>query len=203
MGGFDPYSSSKGCAELVGAAFRRSFFSQPGSPRLATVRAGNVIGGGDWGRDRLVPDAMRAFLAGKPLEVRYPDAVRPWQHVLDPLAGYLMLAEKLVTHGDDFADAWNFGPDAANEQPVRNLVEQLTQLWGEGAEVRILAGEHPHEAGFLKLDSSKARSGLGWRPKLSLQEALQLTVAWTRGYAAGENCREMALKQIAGYIEST
>jgi CDP-glucose 4,6-dehydratase len=201
MGGFDPYSSSKGCAELVCSAFRNSFFKDSPSAvtQVASVRAGNVIGGGDWGSERLVPDAMRAFLAGKPLAVRYPEAIRPWQHVMDPLAGYLCLAQLLVEEGAAFASAWNFGPGAANEQPVRFLVERLALLWGEGAKVGFPAAEHPHEAAFLKLDSSKARSLMDWQAKIQLEEALQLTIDWTRGYAAGRDGRRMILEQIDQY----
>jgi CDP-glucose 4,6-dehydratase len=203
MGGFDPYSSSKGCAELVCSAFRNSFFSgsAPDSTQVASVRAGNVIGGGDWGRDRLVPDAMRAFLAGEPLSIRYPDAIRPWQHVMDPLAGYLVLAQNLLAKGSEFASAWNFGPGAANEQPVRSLVQELALLWGDDAEVSFSSEEHPHEAAFLKLNSDKAQSLLGWQPRILLKEALALTVDWTRGYAGGRDGREMVLEQIDNYAE--
>jgi CDP-glucose 4,6-dehydratase len=199
MGGYDPYSNSKGCAELVVSAFRNSFFNASHPTQIASVRAGNVIGGGDWGCDRLVPDAMGAFMAGDPLMVRYPLAVRPWQHVLDPLNGYLALAQRLVEEGAAYAQGWNFGPGAANEKSVGYLVRELVRLWGGGAEAHFSTESHPHEAGYLKLDSSKAHALLDWQPQIILEEALRLTVDWTRGYAAGREGREMILEQIENY----
>lgn len=207
MGGADPYSSSKGCAELVTASWRRSFFPPRDHGRhgvaIATARAGNVIGGGDWACDRLVPDALRAFAAGEALVVRYPDAVRPWQHVLDPLAGYLLLAERLLSDGPTFADGWNFGPGPDGERPVRDVVGTLTSLWGGDARWRTTGEPQPHEAGFLKLDCSKARARLGWRPRLAFTEALALTVDWSRSHAAEGRARELTLGQIEAYARST
>jgi CDP-glucose 4,6-dehydratase len=176
LGGHDPYSSSKACAELVAAAYRRSF----GGPAIATVRAGNVIGGGDWAEDRIIPDVVRALVAGQPIRLRRPGAVRPWQHVLEPLHGYLLLAERLCTHGEDFAEAWNFGPRDDGALPVRDLVEQFLTTWGEPATVLTDGPTGPHEAGFLKLDWNKAHTRLGWQPLLSLSETLDWTAAWYR-----------------------
>ncbi len=194
MGGRDPYSSSKGCAELVTAAYRDSFLAAAGVA-VATARAGNVVGGGDWADDRLVPDFFRAARAGRPLEVRFPDATRPWQHVLDPLAGYLILAEHLYSGGQQAAQAWNFGPADDDARPVRWLLERLTaQL--PGTSWRHVGGEPLHEAGYLKLDSSKARQLLGWRPRWSLGVALEKTVEWHRAWGAGRDGRALCLEQI-------
>jgi CDP-glucose 4,6-dehydratase len=179
MGGKDPYSSSKGCAELVTAAYRASFFSGDDAPAVATVRAGNVIGGGDWANDRLVPDLMRAFADGRPAIIRYPSATRPWQFVLDALHGYVRLAELLY---DDraFADAWNFGPSDEEVYPVRWIAERLVEIWGAGAAWRTDNGTNPPEAYALKLDSSRARTLLGWKPAVSLGTALDWIVEWHR-----------------------
>jgi CDP-glucose 4,6-dehydratase len=174
MGGHDPYSASKGCAELLVSPYIRSFGALP----TASARAGNVIGGGDWAKDRLVPDAARAFAAEKVLEIRYPHAIRPWQHVLEPLSGYLILAERLVEKGAAFEGGWNFGPGTDSEQSVAHVVDRLTALWRNGASWKDASGENPHEAAFLKLDSSKAQMKLGWRPRLTFDEAVELTVAW-------------------------
>ncbi|HEY1745265.1 MAG TPA: CDP-glucose 4,6-dehydratase [Xanthobacteraceae bacterium] len=205
MGGYDPYSSSKGCAELVTAAYRQSYFNPDGHAdhgvAVASARAGNVIGGGDWARDRLIPDAMRAFLAKQPLVVRFPQAVRPWQHVLEPLSGYLRLAERLYANGPAFAQAWNFGPDAAAEKPVRYLAERVTALWGEQAAWVATAEDHaPHEAHYLSLDAGKARTLLEWRPRLHLDRALELTVDWYKAYRDGGNMREFSISQIDAYV---
>ena len=163
MGGADPYASSKGCAELVTSAFRRSFFSEDGSSvAIASARAGNVIGGGDWALDRLVPDAVRAFFGKETLRIRRPDAVRPWQHVLEPLMGYLLLCQKLHVDGSRYAEGWNFGPERESEQPVVRVVEILSRLWGGDVNWSIDKGQHPHEATYLKLDSSRAQNELGW-----------------------------------------
>lgn len=200
LGGHDPYSNSKGCTELVTDSFRRSFFQNDKMARIASGRAGNVIGGGDWSRDRLVPDAMRAFIAGKPLAVRQPDAVRPWQHVLDPIMGYLTLAERLVRDGRDFATAWNFGPSAASEVRVEYIVDSLADLWGGSARWERNTGSQPHEAACLKLDCSKALTRLNWRPLIDLDDALKFTVEWYRAFDAGEDMRRITLAQIEKLI---
>jgi len=198
MGGRDPYSSSKGCAELVTAAYRSSFFSGGDSPALASARAGNVIGGGDWAPDRLVPDLMRAALSGVSLSVRNPKAVRPWQHVLNPLSGYLLLAERLW-HAREYADGWNFGPPDTDARPVVWVVERVAALWGAGLRWESDPSEHPHEAHSLKLDSSRARQRLGWAPKWDLERGLAATVDWYRAYRDGEDVRAFTLAQIEAY----
>ena len=204
MGGFDPYSSSKGCAELVTAAYGRSFFARgiPGgaAPRAATGRAGNVLGGGDWALDRLVPDMVRAFEEGRPVVIRNPRAVRPWQHVLEPLHGYLTLAERLFDDGAaQFDSAWNFGPAETDSRPVEWLADALCERWGSGARWELDSAAHPHEAHQLRLDCSKARTALGWTPRLTLETALDWTVEWYRASLAGEDVRDLTLAQIARY----
>ncbi len=197
MGGYDPYSSSKGCAELVTAAYRRSFFGHEDAPAIATARAGNVIGGGDWGLDRLIPDLMRATAAGRTTEIRTPGAIRPWQHVLEPLAGYAKLAEKLATKaGQRFAEGWNFGPSQHDSRTVGWVLEQLTGHWGEGLNWRHQGGEQPHEAHTLKLDASKAHAELGWQPRLDLDTALSWVAEWYRQQAAGTPARQLCEDQI-------
>jgi CDP-glucose 4,6-dehydratase len=196
LGGDDPYSSSKACAELVTDSYRRSFFGRDGSPRVASVRAGNVIGGGDWARDRLVPDAVRAFLAGEPLRIRNPAAVRPWQHVLDPLLGYLVLAQRLVEGGVDMAEAWNFGPSADSEVAVEQIADTLVRLWGSPARWIRDGGTHPREANFLKLDCRKAATRLGWRPLVQLDQALEMSVDWYRSFASVPDMRQITMVQI-------
>jgi CDP-glucose 4,6-dehydratase len=195
MGGHDPYSSSKGAAEIVTAAYRRSFFSDPDGARLASARAGNVIGGGDWGEDRLVPDVMRAVLAGESVRVRNPNAIRPWQHVINPLSGYLVLAEA-VWEEPELAGGWNFGPADEEAQPVGNLVERLAELWPERIRWTVDDGPHPHEAHYLKLDSSRARSHLGWRPMAPLDQGLAATADWYREYESGADMRAVTLAQL-------
>jgi CDP-glucose 4,6-dehydratase len=195
LGGDDPYSSSKACAELVASAYRSSFFSGKRLPRLATARAGNVIGGGDWGEDRLIPDAVRALAAGEPLRVRNPGAVRPWQHVLSPLAGYLRLAEELWRRSD-VARAWNFGPREQDVRPVSWIVERLGALWGGALEWELDQAPHPPEAGHLSLDSSAAESELRWTPTWDLQEALAKVVEWHEAQRAGADMRAVSLRQI-------
>ncbi|MBI2311646.1 MAG: CDP-glucose 4,6-dehydratase [Betaproteobacteria bacterium] len=200
MGGHDPYSSSKGCAELVTAAYRRSFFQAPRqSAAVASGRAGNVIGGGDWAEDRLLPDCMRALLAGRPVPIRNPNAIRPWQHVLEPLAGYLALAERLWEHGMEFAEGWNFGPADEDSRPVGWIADRIVEMWGEGARWQQQEGDHPHEAHTLRVDSTKARIKLGWRPRLALADALRWTVDWYRRYHAGDDMRDFTLGQIGRY----
>jgi len=201
MGGFDPYSSSKGCAELVTAAWRGSFLDQAGV-QLASARAGNVIGGGDWAGDRLIPDFLRALDAGKILEIRSPTAIRPWQHVLEPLSGYLMLAEKLCTEGAGFAEAWNLGPDEADARTVQWIVETLcSQL--PGARWQCDSAQQTHEANTLRLDSSKARSRLGWYPCWNLQTALDKTLAWHQAWRQGSDMATISVQQIHEYETAT
>ena len=190
LGGRDPYSNSKACQELVAAAYRQSF---PG-PAIATARAGNVIGGGDWARDRLVPDLLRAFAAGEPAVIRNPASIRPWQHVLEPLSGYLLLAEKLVA-GDGFAEAWNFGPHEDDVRPVRWIADALAARWSDGAQWQQDGSAHPHEATTLKLDSTRARTLLDWTPRLSLDESLDWIVEWHRA----ADSRAVTLQQIERY----
>ena len=200
MGGHDPYSASKGCAELVTTAYRRSYFADTSSPvAVASVRAGNVIGGGDWGEDRLVPDAVRALQQNQPLVVRNPEAVRPWQHVLEPLAGYLMLAERLYREKDPWAGAWNFGPRVQDAVPVATLANMVFRLWGKGGWQTDTDQNQPHETQYLALDSSKARHTLGWRPQLSLEEAVGLTVSWYLQAVSVEPRHDM-YKATAGQI---
>jgi CDP-glucose 4,6-dehydratase len=199
LGGRDPYSSSKACAELVTAAYRDSFFAKPGCARIASVRAGNVIGGGDWAADRLVPDIVRALTQDRPLEIRNPAAVRPWQHVLDPLAGYMLLAERLWEGRVEMAAAWNFGPDTVAMRPVGWVVEQVAARWGKRANWKRDTRENPHEAITLLLDSGKARSQLGWLPKLGLEDAIEWTVDWYRACATGEDPRALTLQQLRRY----
>jgi CDP-glucose 4,6-dehydratase len=202
-GGHDPYSNSKACSELVTAAYRESFFDgDPGAPALASARSGNVIGGGDWGEDRLIPDVMAAALDGRAVPIRNPDSVRPWQHVLNPLSGYLLLAESLWESHDD-AEAWNFGPDEADARPVSSVVERLGELWEGGIEWRRDPGEHPHEAGDLRLDSTKARDRLGWAPNWDLDRALVSVVDWYTAYRSGDDVRDVVLRQIEEFQESS
>ena len=198
-GGHDPYSSSKGCAELVADAYGRSFFvPDPDGPRLASARAGNVVGGGDWGADRLIPDIMRSALAGQAIRIRNPDAVRPWQHVLNPLSGYLELAQALVQR-PDAGGGWNFGPDLDDARPVSWVTDRLTELWPGELRWEVDPGPHPHEARFLALDSSKARRQLGWAPRWGLDDALVSTVRWYAERAAGSDVREVTLEQIGAF----
>lgn len=198
MGGHDPYSNSKGCAELVSSAYRKSFLQQAGIA-MATVRAGNVIGGGDWALDRLVPDILRALQNGQPVAIRNPHAIRPWQHVLEPLSGYLLLAERLYQHGQQDAEGWNFGPRDEDAQPVQWIVEKLCEAWGNHATWTLQAGDHPHEANYLKLDISKARQRLSWTPRWPLQTALQHIAEWHKAWLDGQDMRAMCLKQINLY----
>lgn len=197
MGGHDPYSNSKGCAELVTSAMRRSYFA--GGPFVASARAGNVIGGGDWAEDRLLPDAMRAFSAGRPLEVRSPAAVRPWQHVLEPLRGYLLLAEALVARGSAAADGWNFGPEDADCRSVREVVDMACAEWPGSQVVYNPPLDAPHEAHFLKLDCTQAHELLPWQPRWRLAEGVARTTAWFRACAQGQDMRAVTLDQLADY----
>jgi len=201
MGGYDPYSNSKGCAELVTSAYRQSYFSDSNSSnKLASARAGNVIGGGDWSEDRLIPDAIRAFEAKKALMIRNPLATRPWQHVLEPLSGYLILAQALYDQGLAFASGWNFGPLDEDNRSVQEVVELITSGWGDSARWEKEGSEQPHEANLLKLDCSKARMQLGWIPKWNLEVAIQKIVEWQKAFQAKENMQEISLRQIKCYL---
>ena len=199
MGGHDPYSNSKGCAELVTAAYRSSFFNTDDTAALASARAGNVIGGGDWAEDRLIPDILRAFGDRHPVVVRNPQASRPWQHVLEPLSGYLVLAERLFTEGKAFAEGWNFGPCDDDVKPVEWILDHLVSRWGDGASWEHDNRNHPHEAHLLKLDASKVGARLGWRPRWSLRYALDTIVDWHRVWLSGGNMQEHTLQQISAY----
>lgn len=207
MGGFDPYSSSKACAELVTAAYRNSFFNEntynQHQVALATARAGNVIGGGDWAEDRLIPDILRAIEVGQSVNIRNPHATRPWQHVLEPLSGYLTLAEKLYTGGPAFSEAFNFGPAEEDAKPVQWIVEQLTQQWGDNATWKRDQANHPHEANYLKLDCSKAHSRLNWRPRWDLGMALTAITSWHKTYLLGDDMRAATEAQIASFQSFT
>jgi CDP-glucose 4,6-dehydratase len=206
LGGYDPYSSSKACAEIVSAAFRQSYFpleklgkADSHGVAIATARAGNVIGGGDWSVDRLVPDLVRGFLSGKPVEIRRPNAIRPWQHVLEPLHGYIRLAEQLLTHDPRYATAYNFGPMESDAMPVAWIAEQMAGFWGDGASWICNETAGPHEAGYLKLDASRARTDLGWTPQLRLSQALELVVQWYRAWQAESDMHVLTLSQIGQY----
>jgi len=205
MGGYDPYSSSKGCAELVTAAYRASFFNLSDYANhgiaIATARAGNVIGGGDWATDRLIPDIIRSFTSGEQVLIRSPHATRPWQHVLEPLRGYLCLSEKLYTDGSKYSGAWNFGPSDTDAKTVAWVTDHLVDLWGDGASWRIDNRSHPHEAHFLKLDISKARSMLSWEPKLDINQALEWVVEWSKGLLNSLDAKELTFRQIQRYID--
>ena len=200
MGGHDPYSNSKGCSELVTSAYRRSFFQENGIA-LASARAGNVIGGGDWAADRLIPDILRAFEQNQAVIIRNPYATRPWQHVLEPLSGYLTLAELLYTDGQACAEGWNFGPHDDDARPVQWIVEHMVSSWGNGASWQLDGGVHPHEANYLKLDISKAKARLGWQPRWALSAALEKITAWHHAYLAATDMHEFTMQQIANYAQ--
>jgi CDP-glucose 4,6-dehydratase len=205
MGGRDPYSSSKGCAELVTAAYRSSFFDGENTDRqmgLASARAGNVIGGGDFSKDRIIPDIMAAVTSGRPLFIRNPDAVRPWQHVLEPLSGYLLLAEKLWADPLRFSQGWNFGPSAEDLMPVRWVVEKLLEYSDGHVRWQIDSAPKPHEAHLLMLDSSQARLKFGWTPRWNLEQALRSVAEWHTAYSSGELVRGIVLRQIEAYEKS-
>ena len=198
MGGHDPYSNSKGCAELVTSAYRNSFLQSSGIA-VATARAGNVIGGGDWAADRLVPDILRAFEQNQPLIIRNPHATRPWQHVLEPLSGYLSLAEHLYTQGQAFAEGWNFGPKDDDARAVQWIVEHMVNSWGNGASWQQDGGVHPHEANYLKLDISKAKARLGWQPRWPLATALAHITTWHQAWLANDDMKNQCLAHIQKY----
>lgn len=202
LGGFDPYSNSKACAELAVAAYRNSFFAE-NNCLIATARAGNVIGGGDWSEDRLLPDVFRSLVFGEKLEIRNPFSVRPWQHVLEPLAGYLKLAERLYNGEKECADSWNFGPSEEDSKPVGWILEEIKRIWQEPVNWQIGTEKQPHEARLLKLDSTKARAELEWIPKLNINEAVKLTADWYRGCKEKNNLSEMTRNQIEFYQAKT
>jgi CDP-glucose 4,6-dehydratase len=199
MGGHDPYSNSKGCSELVTAAYRNSFFHTDNAPALASARAGNVIGGGDWAEDRLIPDILRAFEKTQPVVIRNPLATRPWQHVLEPVSGYLVLAEQLYNNGSTYAEGWNFGPRDEDVKPVEWILNHMVDHWGQGASWELDKNPQPHEAQLLKLDISKATSLLKWQPLWSLPQTLDSIVEWHQSWLSGGNAREITLNQIAEY----
>lgn len=203
LGGYDPYSSSKACSEIVAAAYRSSFFPVEHLAEhrvaVATARAGNVIGGGDWSTDRLIPDLIRGFEAGQPVMIRHPEAIRPWQHVLEPLSGYIALAERLLAGEAQFASAFNFGPASDEAWPVERIATKLAGLWGEGGSWTSNSLPNVHEAYSLKLDSSKARTVLHWQPRFGIERALEWTVDWYRAMQRGESMRHVTAEQIALY----
>jgi len=204
MGGYDPYSNSKGCSELVTASFRNSFFNPKAYTEhgvaVASARAGNVIGGGDWADDRLIPDFIRAITAGEEVKIRSPYAIRPWQHVLEPLTGYLTLAEALYTQGAQFAQGWNFGPDDSDARNVEWITKTICGLWGDNARYSVDTNPQPHEANYLKLDCSKAKAELQWYPKWNIHKTLESIVEWNKALISGENAREITEKQIEEYL---
>ena len=200
MGGHDPYSSSKGCAELVISAYRRSFFTSKNTASLASARAGNVIGGGDWADDRLIPDILRAFEKSEPVVIRNPLSTRPWQHVLEPLSGYLVLAQELFINGDEFAEGWNFGPKDEDCKPVSWIMDQMVEMWGGNASWSLDKNNNPHEAEFLKLDCSKASSKLNWNPKWDLHYALKTIVDWHQNHIKGRDIKKQCLREINNYF---
>jgi CDP-glucose 4,6-dehydratase len=199
MGGHDPYSSSKGCAELVTAAYRSSFFCTTNTANIASARAGNVIGGGDWAADRLIPDILKAFEKGESVIVRNPMATRPWQHVLEPLSGYLVLAEHLYEDGTTYAEGWNFGPKDDDCKSVSWILDKMVTKWGKGAAWNLDKNKNPHEAGYLKLDCSKAALRLNWNPQWNLESTLESIINWHQNFLSGKSSKEQCLLEIAKY----
>ena len=199
MGGHDPYSSSKGCVELVTSAYRQSFFSSKDTASLASARAGNVIGGGDWAEDRLIPDVLKAFERSEPVVIRNPLSTRPWQHVLEPLSGYLVLAQELFLNRDNFAEGWNFGPKDEDCKPVSWILDKMVESWGGNANWCLDKENNPHEAGFLKLDCSKASNRLNWNSKWNLEFTLKSIVEWHQIYSNGGDVKKQCLKEIRTY----
>jgi CDP-glucose 4,6-dehydratase len=198
LGGHDPYSASKAAAEIVIASYRQSFFSDKGSALLASVRAGNVIGGGDWATDRLVPDIVRAIVAGEPVRIRSPHAVRPWQHVFEALGGYLLIAQRLAAGEVHFADAWNFGPSPADARPVRWIVDRMIERWGAGS-YEIIGDGGRHEAGLLTLDCAKSQAALGWRPAFDLNATIERIIDWHKAHAGREDPLNVSREQLSDY----
>ncbi len=205
LGGYDPYSNSKGCSELVTASFRNSFFNAKEyhnhGVAVASARAGNVIGGGDWAEDRLIPDFIRAISKQQKIKVRNPHAIRPWQHVLEPLYGYLTLSAKLLEKGNEFAQSWNFGPDDRDAKSVDWIINTLCKFWGEGASYELDNNPHPHEANYLKLDCSKAKAKLNWEPKWNIEKTIKNIVDWNKAWLNGENMRDFTNNQIMDYFK--
>ncbi|WP_274362511.1 CDP-glucose 4,6-dehydratase [Paenibacillus thermotolerans] len=206
MGGYDPYSSSKACSELITSSYRNSYFNiadyEKHGVAVASARAGNVIGGGDWAADRLIPDCLKSLLQNEPVVIRNPHAIRPWQHVLEPLSGYLLLAQKLYEDGPRFAEAWNFGPHSEDAKPVEWIVQNLIKHWGKDTSYVIDKTDHHHEANYLKLDWSKASMRLNWHPKWSLENALSKIIEWVHSYQRHDNVRNVCLRQIEEYSNS-
>ena len=206
MGGYDPYSNSKGCAELVASAYRNSFFNaakyHEHGTALASVRAGNVIGGGDWAKDRLIPDILHSFENNQSVIIRNPHSIRPWQHVLEPLSGYLLVAQKLYTEGPAFAEGWNFGPNEMDATPVQAIVDTMVNLWGENSSWQLDGQDHPHEAHYLKLDCSKAKMRMEWHPRWDLNTTLSRIVDWHKAWLAGKDMRTYTLNEINDYMNS-
>jgi CDP-glucose 4,6-dehydratase len=206
MGGYDPYSNSKGCAELVASAYRNSFFNaakyHEHGTALASVRAGNVIGGGDWAKDRLIPDILHSFEHNQPVIIRNPHSIRPWQHVLEPLSGYLLVAQKLYTEGPAFAEGWNFGPNEMDATPVQAIVDTMVGLWGDEASWQLDGQDHPHEAHYLKLDCSKAKMRMEWHPRWDLNTTLSRIVSWHKAWLSGDDMRTYTLNEINDYMNS-
>lgn len=206
MGGYDPYSNSKACSELVTSSYRNSFFNineyEKHKVAIASARAGNVIGGGDWAKDRLIPDSIKALISCEPIFIRNPNSIRPWQHVLEPLSGYLLLAQNLYSNGPKFAEGWNFAPNEDDAKPVEWIVKKICSLWDDKATYQIDRGEHPHEAHYLKLDASKAKMVLEWKPRWSLSEALVKIVEWTKNSQESDDIRQITLNQIYEYEAS-
>lgn len=207
MGGYDPYSNSKGCSELVTSSYRNSYFNlnkyADHGVAVASARAGNVIGGGDWSDDRLIPDFIRAITNGQNVKIRSPYATRPWQHVLEPLSGYLTLAVKLFSQGPKYAEAWNFGPNEDDAQNVEWITKTICKLWGDGASYSIDTNSHPHEANYLKLDCSKAKAELGWVPKWNIERALSSIVNWNKAYLDNEDISDVMAQQIKDYFQQS
>ncbi len=200
MGGHDPYSSSKGCCELVISAYRSSFFSdERQNTAIASARAGNVIGGGDWADNRLIPDFMQCIMKGERVTIRSPNSIRPWQHVLEPLRGYLTLAEKLWENGEKYSDGWNFGPNQSDAREVQWIVNHIAKLWGQGASWQLDTETHPHEAAYLKLDCSRAHTLLAWEPHISLPTTLEWIVEWYKQYQQKSDMRKVSMQEIARY----
>lgn len=199
MGGHDPYSSSKGCAEIITSAYRSSFFYSKNSASIASARAGNVIGGGDWSNDRLIPDILKSFEKSKPVIIRNPTSIRPWQHVLEPLSGYLVLAQELYTNGSEFAEGWNFGPRNEDCKPVSWIIDEMVKYWGGNASWNLDETINPHEASFLKLDCSKAENRLKWKPKWTLKQTLKSIIDWHHVYLNDGDVNAQCLKEIKKY----
>jgi CDP-glucose 4,6-dehydratase len=199
MGGHDPYSSSKGCAELITSAYRNSFFKSVNSAAIASARAGNVIGGGDWSEDRLIPDILKSFEKKSPVVIRNPMATRPWQHVLEPLSGYLVLAEHLFNEGKSFGEAWNFGPKDEDCKPVSWILDKMVANWNDHASWELDKNNNPHEAGYLKLDCSKAAAKLNWKPKWDLDFTLGKIINWHQSFLNGSNIHDECLNEIVEY----